>query len=149
MWTYNYTNELYHHGIKGMKWGVRRFQKKDGTRIRNRSKKKELSRSRKEDLQSEDYKNVESLKKKKLSQLSNAELRALNERQGLERTYRNNNRSKISKGMKFVATAAATTGTILALYNNSSKLISLGKSAGNKIVGSIGNMVVKDLNSKI
>ena len=27
-----YTNELYHHGIKGQKWGVRRFQRKDGTR---------------------------------------------------------------------------------------------------------------------
>lgn len=25
-------NELYHHGIKGMRWGVRRFQYKDGTR---------------------------------------------------------------------------------------------------------------------
>ena len=24
-------NELYHHGIKGMRWGVRRFQNKDGT----------------------------------------------------------------------------------------------------------------------
>ena len=28
MWQYN---ELYHHGIKGQKWGVRRFQNEDGT----------------------------------------------------------------------------------------------------------------------
>ena len=26
-----YNNELYHHGIKGMRWGVRRFQNLDGT----------------------------------------------------------------------------------------------------------------------
>lgn len=24
-------NELYHHGIKGQKWGIRRFQNKDGS----------------------------------------------------------------------------------------------------------------------
>ena len=27
-----YSDELYHHGIKGQKWGVRRFQNPDGTR---------------------------------------------------------------------------------------------------------------------
>ena len=31
MWTYNYSDELQHWGIKGMKWGQRRYQNKDGS----------------------------------------------------------------------------------------------------------------------
>ena len=30
-WICTRTNELQHHGIKGQKWGIRRFQNKDGS----------------------------------------------------------------------------------------------------------------------
>lgn len=48
-------NELYHHGIKGMHWGVRRFQNPDGTltaagkrreRAEDRAARKEATRQR-------------------------------------------------------------------------------------------------------
>ena len=32
-------NELYHHGVKGMKWGVRRYQNSDGS-LTSKGKKK-------------------------------------------------------------------------------------------------------------
>ena len=31
MWEFNYTDELYHHGVKGQRWGIRRYQNPDGT----------------------------------------------------------------------------------------------------------------------
>lgn len=128
-------NYLSHHGIKGMKWGVRRYQNKDGS----------LTSAGKKRSWSEDAKAAESLKKKKLNEMSNSELRKLNERQNLERTYKQMNKSHIAKGMAFVTSAAAVTSTAINLYNNSSKLVSIGKTAGNKIIDVAGNMVMKDL----
>ena len=64
-------NELYHHGIKGMHWGVRRFQNPDGT-LTAAGKRREQSNSdrtaRKEATRQRDW------NAKNASQLSDKEL---------------------------------------------------------------------------
>ena len=125
MWTYNYSNELYHHGVKGQKWGVRNDKKRFGS-----GKKK----NRQEDW-SDDAKEASLIKKKKVNQMSNAELRKLNERQNLERTHYSLNPSAISKGIKYIGIAGTVTGSAITLYKNSDKIIKIGK----KIVQSISS----------
>ena len=41
-----YANELYHHGIKGQKWGVRRFQNPDGSRTAAGRKRESVTRKK-------------------------------------------------------------------------------------------------------
>ena len=114
-------NELYHYGIKGMKWGVRRFQNKDGS-YTSAGKKR-----RSQEAWSDDAKEAANIKKKSVNQMSNSELRKLNERQNLERQHKQLNPNRVKRGMAVVAAIAGGMGTIAALYNNSNQLIKAGK----------------------
>lgn len=75
------TDELYHFGIKGMKWGIRNDRKKR--------------------VASEEYTRSRVLMKKKPYEMSNRELQEVNTRLQLENTYNNISMHK-SIGKKFV-----------------------------------------------
>lgn len=128
---------LYHHGIKGQKWGVRRYRNKDGSLT-------PAGKKRYNDM-SEDARTASEIRQKKVSQMTNAELKKLNERTRLEQEYARLNPSTVQKGWKYVAATAGIMGTALAVYNNSNQLVNAGRIVGNKIIDVAGNMVVNDL----
>lgn len=78
---------LKHHGILGMRWGIRRDPGADG---------------RVETTGAEDARAVELLRKRNVSSLSNAELKTLTTRLQLEKQFSDLNRKEISAGRKFV-----------------------------------------------
>lgn len=93
--TEKYNHELYHYGVLGMKWGVRRNRKSASSSTPNTN----IKRKR---VPSEDHLQAQQLKKKKLYEMSNKELETLTRRMQLEQNYKNLNRQQISKGQKFV-----------------------------------------------
>ena len=124
MWKYQNTDELYHHGILGMKWGVRRYQNKDGS-LTPKGKKR----------YSEDYNESRNIKRKGIKRMSNDDLRKVNNRDSLERTYKNNN-SKVGKTIAIVGTTAGVIGSLNAILKNSPRVVANGKKAVNRIARS-------------
>ena len=106
MWDYNYSNELCHHGILGMKWGVRRYQNKDGT-LTNAGKKRRRLNETANDKKSE---KVDATNKKKtFSELSDDELKNRINRLQMEKNYLDLEKqisalkpSELSAGQRFV-----------------------------------------------
>lgn len=113
-------NELYHYGVLGMKWGVRRTKTQLG---RGRSQKKK----RPSEQEHEDYRKVHD--RKSVKSMSDAELRSRLNRLNMEKQYKQLSSGDVNRGKKFAsrvmktATVAATvTTTGLTLYNNASKI---------------------------
>ena len=113
---------LIHYGILGMKWGVRRYQNKDGS-LTSAGKKRYGNN---DDIKDSPQKNTEEPKKKSVKDMSDEELRREINRMQLEQSYLRMTGQNIEKGksaveialgkMKesFVSTVAQKSGQILA-----------------------------------
>lgn len=116
-----YDGELYHHGVKGQKWGVRR---------KNKSSRKTINL-----MGSDDYRKAH--KPKMARYMSDKELNDRNKRLGAEQKYREL-KNKSSKGRLAVEiilkTAGAATVAAGAVYVGKKYLPQL-LSSGSEIIG--------------
>ena len=96
---------LAHHGIKGQKWGIRRFQNEDGTLKNAKRRNKPESKT---------------WKSKDAANLSDEEMKRRLKRLRDERDYRNLTESRKKKAAKWIArtaTAILVTTAITAVSN--------------------------------
>ena len=97
-------SDLKHHGVKGMRWGVRRsglntgkiyFERDDGTKRTTRTGRITTAKPKRKPPTSEDFKKAQAAKSKvvrgkgskKTARLSNDELQSLVKRMNLEKQY--------------------------------------------------------------
>lgn len=130
---------IYHHGVKGMKWGVRK-DKKSGSSSGKKTVRRKI-------VKSQDALEYDRLKKKKRAELSNDELRKVNTRGKLLQENKKINPGTIAKGVVLVGAAAAVLGAATKLYNNTNKAVELGKKEYDKIVNKVGDNMISELNA--
>lgn len=128
-WSLEGQQHLAHFGIRGMKWGIRRFQNSDGTYTSLGKKRRNSGAS-----VHEDYTNAHS--KKSVKSMSTKELQERNKRLQAEKQYEQLTK-KESKGRKFIAGAVGAAAMGIAV----SRLTKYGNSAVDAGEAFIRNLV--------
>ena len=114
MWQYQNTDELYHHGVPGQRWGFRRYQNPDGTltpagrrRANKLAEKYAKVTGKKLIVKKKSVQGNEKPKPKTISEMSDQEIQAKINRMRLEDTYMSMIASRapkpqVSRGKRFI-----------------------------------------------
>ena len=112
--------ELFHYGVKGMKWGV---QKGGGGVKTSRLERKLAEKAEEAKTHSSDHKTAQKLRAKPLPTMSNDDIRTLNKRLELETNYARlmestRKKGTIEKGLDFALGVNKKTDRLATAYNS-------------------------------